>query len=119
MVGQHDGRREQRAEGERLPEQRRGNAEIAQCERTKEPHQSNAEMKKEGHNHRWNYCGCRARQGQKQSDQRGRHKNRQQRQDEDIHRQSEDGDAMEVESHRQGHGQLDNAGDNQQFVEAK
>ena len=36
QAGQHDGRAEQRAKGRRLPEQRRGNAEVAQGQRAEE-----------------------------------------------------------------------------------
>ena len=54
-----------------------------------------------------------------QGDQRGRHQNGKQRQDEDIHWQRKDGDAVEVEGHGQGHGQLDDAGDDQQFDDAE
>ena len=42
-----------------------------------------------------------------------------QRQDEDIHRQGEDGDAVEVDGHGQGHGQLHHAGDDQQLDDAE
>ena len=58
-------------------------------------------------------------QRDKQREQRGGHEHDEQRQDEQIDRQGKDGDAVEVEGHGQGHGQFDDAGDDEQFADPK
>ncbi len=77
QAGQHDGRPQQRAEGGRLPEKRRGNAEVAQGHRAEEMHQPDAEVKKQSHKHGRNHCGRRPDQRHQQRDQRGRHQHQQ------------------------------------------
>ena len=68
-------------------------------------------------------AGERLRQADKkramQREQRGGHQHGEQRQDEEIDRQREERDAVEVDGHGQGHGQLDHAGDDDQLDDAQ
>jgi hypothetical protein len=119
LVGQHDGRGEQRAKGGRLPEKRRGNAEISKSQRAEEVHEADAEVEGRATNHGGEYGGGGPDHEQEHGKQRGGHQHGEQRQDEEIHRQGEEGDAVEVDGHGQGHGQFDDAGDDEQLDDAE
>ena len=56
QVSQQDGRSQERAEGRRLPKERRGNAEVAEGEGTEETHETGPEVKRQGDQHGRNYC---------------------------------------------------------------
>ena len=81
-------------------------------------HKPDSEVEKESYEHGRNCGSSRPCESRQQGDQRDGHEYDEQRQYEHIYRQSEDGDAVKVDGHGQGHGQLHYAGDDHQLEAA-
>ena len=118
-ASQHDGSSQQCAECGGLPDEWRGNAEVAQRKRAEEMHQAHAAMQKRGSAHRGHECGGRPDEKRQQGEQRRRHEHGEQGQNEDVDGQGKERDAMEVEGHGQRHGEFDDAGNDEQFGASK